>query len=57
MTFSLALAAQLLMAALAGVALIAACRWLRRRSALCASIVVAGVPVRAALVLDLFCTS
>jgi len=57
MTAPLVLAAQLAFAALAGAGLIGACRWLGRRSSLCASLVVAGVLVRAALALVLFWTS
>ena len=57
MTGALALAVQLALAALVGAGLIGACRWLGRRSPLCASLVVAGVLVRAALALLLFWTS
>jgi SAM-dependent methyltransferase len=57
MTISLALCVQLAIASAAGAGLIAACRWLRRRSRLCAQVVVAGVLLRAALMLILFWTS
>jgi hypothetical protein len=57
MTISLALCAQLAVAAAVGVGLIAACRWLRRRSRLCGWLVVAGLLLRAAVTLGLFWTS
>src|SRR5262245_36296488 len=57
MTFSLVLVAQLVVASAVGAGLIAACRWLHRRSALCAQIVVAGLLLRAVVTLFLFWTS
>ena len=57
MSVSLALVVQLAIAALTGAGLIAACRWLARRSPLCAALVVTGLLVRAALALILFWTS
>src|SRR5262245_40186569 len=50
-------AVQLAIASATGAGLIAACRWLQRRSPLCARLVVAGLLVRAALTLILFWTS
>jgi SAM-dependent methyltransferase len=57
MTFSLALVVQLVIASAVGAGLIAACRWLRRRSTLCAQIVIAGLLLRAVVTLFLFWTS
>ena len=57
MTISLALCAQLAIAAAVGVGLVAACRWLRRRSRLCGWLVVAGLLLRATVTLGLFWTS
>src|SRR5258705_5894791 len=57
MTISLALCAQLAIAAAVGVGLVAACRWLRRRSRLCGWLVAAGLLLRATVTLGLFWTS
>jgi SAM-dependent methyltransferase len=57
MSLSLALCVQLVIASAVGAGLIAACRWLRRRSVLCARVVVAGLLLRAAVMLFLFWTS
>src|SRR4029453_12391871 len=57
MTGSLLLVVQLVIASAVGAGLIAACRWLHRRSTLCAQIVVAGVLLRAVAMLFLFWTS
>jgi hypothetical protein len=53
----LAMGAQIGVASAAGAGLIAACRWLRRRSPLCAQVVVAGLLLRAAAMVILFWTS
>ena len=57
MTSSLLLAVQLVIASAIGAGLFAACRWLHRRSTLCARIVVAGLLLRAVVTLFLFWTS
>jgi hypothetical protein len=56
-TIPLALCVQLATAVAVGAGLVAACRWLRRRSSLCASVVAAGLLLRAAVLLILFWTS
>lgn len=57
MTVWLALCAQLVFAAAVGAGLVVACRWLRRRSCLCGRLVVAGLLLRATVMLALFLTS
>src|SRR5438067_13870025 len=57
MTIWLTLGAQLAIASVVGVGLVAACRWIRRRSPLCARLVVAGLLLRAMVMLTLFWTS
>ncbi|HEX9368469.1 MAG TPA: hypothetical protein VF921_17695, partial [Vicinamibacterales bacterium] len=57
MTLSLALCAQLLIAAAVGAGLVAACRWVQRRSRLCGWLVVAGLLLRATVTFALFWTS
>jgi SAM-dependent methyltransferase len=57
MTIWLVLCVQLAIASAIGVGVIAACRWLRRRSPICAHVVVAGLLVRAAVTLVLFWAS
>src|SRR5262245_40975033 len=54
MTTWLALCVQILIASAVGAGLVAACRWLSRRSSLCARVVVAGLLLRAAVTLVLF---
>jgi SAM-dependent methyltransferase len=57
MTTWLELFVQVAIASAIGAGMVAACRWLRRRSALCAAVVVAGLLLRGAMALILFWTS
>ena len=57
MTLTLTLCVQLVIALAVGAGLIAACRWVQRRSPLCGWVVVSGVLLRAVVTLFLFWTS
>lgn len=57
MTILLLLFVQLAIASAVGAGIVGACRWLHRRSALCAQVVIAGLLLRAVVTLSLFWTS
>jgi SAM-dependent methyltransferase len=57
MTLTLTLCVQLAIALLVGAGLIAACRWVQRRSELCGRVMLAGVLLRAVMTVFLFWTS